>query len=186
MASKLPSDCPGDLLQAGIFSCHFWLWASHPVKHCGCTGKSERRGGGKKKQKKEKSDVRQNQAVGNAQWWAGADNRREWLYKSMCVCTGFGFSRPPALHLMFFSPLPDFFFLSFFVPNVSLAFLLPVAFLCYEALAGTSWLMVSCFFGQEQKSFVWGKKKRWDYLSQHYLPIIFTCWCLSARAPPAC
>lgn len=31
----------------------------------------------------------------------------------VCVCTGFRFSRPPALHLMFPSPLPVFFFSPF-------------------------------------------------------------------------
>lgn len=97
----------------------------------------------------------------------------------VCVCTGFRFSRPPALHLMFPSPLPVFFFfpLFLFVPIVSLAFLFPVAFLCSGALAGASWLVVnSCFLQGTEILCV--EKKRWDYLSQRYLPIIFMCWCL--------
>lgn len=78
-----------------------------------------------------------------------------------CVCTGFRFSRPPALHLMFPSPLPVFFPPFFFL---FLSFRSHSSFLSlFSALelwpepAGWWSTVVFC---REQKSFVWKKKKK--------------------------
>lgn len=103
----------------------------------------------------------------------------------MCVCTGFRFSRPPALHLMFPSPLPVFFFLPFFF--LFLSFRSHSSFLSlFSALVlwlePAGWWSTVVFFLQGTEILCAGKKKRWDYLSQHYLPIIFMCWCLCSRS----
>lgn len=58
---------------------------------------------------------------------------------------------------------PCFFFpLFLFVPVVSLAFLLPVAFLCSGALAGASWLVVNSCFLQGTEILCVEKKKEED------------------------
>lgn len=111
----------------------------------------------------------------------------------VCVCTGFRFSRPPALHLMFPSPLPVFFssffflFLSFRSHSSFLSpFSAPELWPESQPVGGQQ-LGVFLFFCREQKSFVWKKKKekkkRWDYLSQRCLSIIFMCWRLCSCWP---